>query len=97
MDKIKENKSYLIGLLLTSLVGATIMSFGQDADLPIYLNIPLTTVTAILFSAVIAGLIFGVSWIFTKNASVTRFIKITTVICVVWTLSVILSTIMNLG
>jgi hypothetical protein len=97
MEKSKENKSYLIGLLLTSLVGSTILSFGQDVDLPIYLNIPLTTVTSILFSAGIAGLIFGVSLIFTRNSSLTRFIKITTVICVVWTLSVILSAIMNLN
>lgn len=97
MEKIKEHKDYLIGMTLTCLVGAIVMTFGPNPlDFPILVYIPLTTVTAIILCAIIGGLVLGVSWIFTKNFTLTRFIKFSTVTSVLWTLSVILSTVKNM-
>jgi len=73
------------------------MAFGPNPiDFPILVYIPLTTVTAIILCAIIGGLVLGVSWIFTKNFTLTRFIKFSTVTSVLWTLSVILSTVKNM-
>jgi hypothetical protein len=97
MEKIKEHKDYLIGMVVTCLVGATILAFGPNTDLPIVIYIPLMTVTAILLCAIVGGLALGVSWIFTKSFTLTKFIKFSTVTCVIWTLSVILSTLKNMN
>ena len=97
MEKIKEHKDYLIGMTLTCLVGAIVMTFGPNPiDFPILVYIPLTTVTAIILCAIIGGLVLGVSWIFTKNFTLARFIKFSTVTSILWTLSVILSTVKNM-
>jgi len=97
MEKIKEHKDYLIGMTLTCLIGAIVMTFGPNPiDFPILVYIPLTTVTAIILCAIIGGLVLGVSWIFTKNFTLRRFIKFSTVTSVIWTLSVILSTVKNM-
>ena len=94
---IKEHKDYLIGMTLTCLVGAIVMAFCRNPiDFPILIYIPLTTVTAIILCAIVGGLVLGVSWIFTKNFTLTRFIKFSTVTSVLWTLSVILSTVKNM-
>ena len=94
---IKEHKDYLIGMTLTCLVGAIVLTFGPNPiDFPILIYIPLTTVTAIILCAIVGGLVLGVSWIFTKNFTLTRFIKFSTVTSVLWTLSVILSTVKNM-
>ena len=96
MGKIKEHKDYLIGMTLTCLVGAIVLTFGPNPiDFPVLVYIPLTTVTAIILCAIIGGLVLGASWIFTKNFTLTRFIKFSTVTSVLWTLSVILSTVKN--
>jgi hypothetical protein len=98
MDKIKEHKDYVIGITITALIGAIASSFGpQSVDLPIYINLPLTILTVILMCSLIAVIILALSWIFTKNFTFTRFIKITTVVCFLWTLSSILSTIKNMN
>lgn len=97
MGKIKGHRDYLVGLTLTCLVGAIVMAFGPDPiDLPILIYIPLTTVIAIFICAIIGGLALGVWSIFTKNFTLTRFVKFATVTSVLWTLSVILSTIKNM-
>jgi hypothetical protein len=97
MERIKEHKDYLIGMTLTCLVGAVVLTFGPNPiDFPILIYIPLTTVTAIILCAIIGGLVLGVSWIFTKNFTLTRFIKFSTVTSILWTLSVILSTVKNM-
>ena len=94
---IKEHKGYLLGMLVAGLVGGTVLAFGKSTiDLPILIYIPLASLTAILICALIGVLILGVSWVSTKNFSLTRFIKITAVTCVIWTLTVILSTFKNM-
>ena len=98
MEKIKENKDYLIGLLVTSLIGSVALVFGpSQEDLPILINILLTMVTAILMSFIIGGLIFGISGFFTKNFSFTRLVRISTIVCVVWTIFSVLSTMLHFG
>ena len=97
MERIKEHKDYLIGMTLTCLVGAIVMAFGpKPIEFPILIYIPLRTVSAIILCAIVGGLVLGVSWIFTKNFTLTRFIKFSTVTSVLWTLSVILSTVKNM-
>jgi uncharacterized membrane protein YozB (DUF420 family) len=98
MEQINENKSYFIGMSVTSLVGAIATAFEPNGDdLPIVVSIPLTTVTVVIMSFAIGGLIVGVSWIITKRFSFTRLVKISTVVCVVWTIVSILSAMLNLG
>jgi hypothetical protein len=97
MERIKEHKDYLIGMTLTCLIGAIVMTFGPDPiEYPIVIYIPMRIVSAIIFCAVIGGLVLGVSWIFTKNFTLTRFVKICTVTSVLWTLSVILYTVKSI-
>ena len=98
MEKIKEHKDYFIGMSIISLVGAIAVAFGPNGDdLPIIINILLTTVTVIVIGFIVGGLILGISWIFTKNFLFTRLVRISTIFCVVWTISSIISTILNLG
>lgn len=97
MERVKEQKVYLIGITLTCLLGAVIMTLGPNPiDFPILIYIPLATVTAIILCAIIGGLFLGISWIFTKNFTLTRFLKFSAVTSVLWTLSVILSTVKNM-
>ena len=98
MEGIKEHKDYLIGFLLTCLVGATLLALGPNTiDLPLLVYIPLTTVAAILLCAIVGGLVLVVSWIFTKTFTLRRFIKFSTVTGVLWTLAVILSMLKNMN
>lgn len=95
---IREHKDYLIGFLVTALIGATVMSFGSGTDdYPIVVNIVLMTIGAIIFSSLLGGLILGISWIFTKSFTFNRFIRTSVVVCVVWTLTVIISVIKNMN
>jgi hypothetical protein len=98
MEKIKEHKDYFIGMFITALVGAVAAVFGPNGDdLPIMINIPLTTVTVVIMGFTIGGLIVGISWIFTKTFSFTRLVRISTIVCVIWTISSVLSTMLNHG
>ena len=98
MEHITENKSYFIGMCITSLVGAIATAFEPNGYyLPILVSVPLTTVTIVIMSFAIGGLSVGVSWIFTKRFSFTRLVRISTVVCVVWTIVSILSAMLNLG
>ena len=98
METLKANKDYIFGTLITALVGALASAFGQDeTDLPIVFEVLLTIVTVISFSIGLAAAILGISWIFTKKFSLVRLIKITTIICAVWTLSSVLSAVLNMA
>gem|GEM_PF-3593350 len=98
MEQIKENKSYFIGMFITALIGAIAGVFDPyRVDLPIIVNVLGTTVTVVIMGFIISGLIVGISWIFARKFSFTRLVKISTIVCVVWTVSSILSTMLNLG
>jgi hypothetical protein len=98
MEQIDQNKSYFIGMSITSLVGAIATAFEPSGvDLPIVVSVALTAVTVVIMSFAIGGLIVGISWIFTKRFAFTRLVRISTVVCVVWTIVSILSAMLNLG
>ena len=95
---IREHKDYLIGFLVTALIGATVMSFGSETNnYPLVVNIVLMTIGAIIFSSLLGGLILGFSWIFTRNFTFIRFIRASVVVYIVWTLTVIISVIKNMN
>jgi hypothetical protein len=98
METLKANKDYIFGTLITALVGAVASVFGQDeTDLPIVFEVLLAMVILIPLSIGLAATILGISWIFTRKFSIVRLIKITTIICVVWTLSSVLSAVLNMA
>jgi hypothetical protein len=98
METLKANKDYIFGTLITALVGAIALVFGQDeTDLPIVSEVLLAMVILILLAIGLATTILGISWIFTRKFSLVRLIKITTIICVVWTLSTVLSAVLNMA
>jgi len=85
-------------MFITALIGAIAGVFDPyRVDLPIIVNVLGTTVTVVIMGFIISGLIVGISWIFARKFSFTRLVKISTIVCVVWTVSSILSTMLNLG
>jgi hypothetical protein len=91
-------KDYLIGAIISILIGATALVFQPTSDqfaLPI--QIILGALTALIICSLIAVIILAVSWIFTKNFSLFRFIKIGTIVCVIWSLFSIISLIKNMN
>ncbi|MFM7852913.1 MAG: hypothetical protein ACKO96_13585, partial [Flammeovirgaceae bacterium] len=106
VPQIGHNGWLVAGGQLENFVLSTVIKINKEvhtsmtrspAHLPIIVNVPLTTVTVVIMGFIIAGLIVGISWLFTKTFSFTRLVKIATIVCVVWTISSILSTMLNLG
>jgi Na+/H+-dicarboxylate symporter len=92
MDFIKENKSHIIGIFITILIGAIVDSFSSESyNTPLVENLLMSIAVILTASLVIAGLIVGISWIFTKRFSMTRVIKIMSIVSFMWTTSSILS------
>jgi hypothetical protein len=93
MEKIKEHSDYLIGITITGLIGAIASVFGpKTVNMPIILDILLTTFTVLILCSIIGGIIFGITGVFTKNFTFARFIKTSTIICIVWTITSIIYT-----
>jgi hypothetical protein len=96
MENIKAQKSYLIGILVTTLIGATAIALGPEkTNQSLIVNIVSTTVRVTIMCFLIAGFITGILWIFKKNYSLARFIRIATIVSVIWTISAILSTMLS--
>lgn len=92
-----KHKDYLIGAIVSVIIGATALAFQPTSDqfaLPV--QIILGALTALIICSLIALIILGVSWIFTKDFSLFRFIRIGTIVCVVWAIFSILSFIKSL-
>jgi len=96
MQKIIEHKDYIIGILVIVAVGALFSTFGaKSLDFPPYIHLPMTILMVPLMCSIVAVIVLGLSWVFTKNFTFTRFIKITTAISFLWTLATIISTLKN--
>ena len=95
--KIEDHKNYVVGFLVVALSGAIISSLGSKThDLPVIVDVIGNTIFAILFSALIAGLILSISWMFTRNFTFLRFIRVSVVICAIWALTTIISVVKNM-
>lgn len=93
-----KHKDYLIGAIVSVLIGATALAFQPTSDqfvLPV--QILLGALAVLIICSLIALIILGVSWIFTKDFSLFRFIKIGTIVCVIWSLFSIISLIKSLS
>ena len=91
MEKLKEHKDYLIGLLITALIGAIASALKPNSvGLSFVVDVLLTTFIVIFLCFLIAGRILGISWIFTKNFTLARLIRISIYVCVTWTISAVI-------
>lgn len=94
---VTKHKDYLIGAGVSVLIGATALAFQPTSNqfvLPV--QIMLGALAALALCAVLAVIILGFSWIKTKDFTLFRFIKIWTIVCVVWSLMSIISFIKSL-
>lgn len=90
-------RDYLIGNIVSVLIGATALALQPTSDkfiLPV--QIILGALTALAGCSLIALVILGISWIFTRDFSLARFIKIGTIITIIWSLLSVISVIMKL-
>jgi hypothetical protein len=96
---IRDHRDYIIGIVITSLVGATAVTFGPSAndDFPLAVDIILGTVLILITSSVIGVVILGISWIFTKTFTFQRFVRITAGVCITWTLVTVVGVIMQMA
>lgn len=93
-----KHRDYLIGAGISVLIGATALAFQPTSNqfaLPV--QIILGTLAALALCAVLAVIILGISWIVTKDFTLFRFIKIWTIVCVVWSLMSIISLVKSLS
>jgi len=97
-EKLKEHRSYLIGLFVTALVGASALQLVQpSSNLPVIVDILIMTLIVVWFCFLLSGLIRGVVWIFTKDFNLTKFIRTSVVICLIWTLTSLISVMTGLA
>jgi len=94
---IKEYKDYWIGFLITALLESTISAFSKPTnDFPIIIEVLLGTIVVILISSILGVVILGISWVFTKQFTLFKFLRTSVIICAVLTIFTILSFIKNM-
>lgn len=93
---MRQHRDYIIGAIVSVFIGATALAFQPNTDpFPLPIQIFLGAAFTLLACSLIALVILGVSWLFTKNFSLSRFIRIGTIVCVVWSMLSVLSFVMS--
>lgn len=78
------------------MTGAIVLALHPDNnDFPLIVEILIGTFMLMLFSAVIALPILVISWVFIRDVTLFRFIRISVIVCVVMTLVQIISYLMG--
>ena len=91
-------RDYWVALFISSAIGAIVPNLDKHGDSLPFLASVLLGIFFLIILALVAGLvILAVSWIFTKDFSLLRFMRITATVSIVMTLIFIISLFLELS
>ena len=92
MQELKQNKSYIIGIIIASIIGGVASAVDSHTADPIVIYILGTALVALSSNCFIGFLIHLVTAIFTKKVTINGFFICSAIVSVIWALFAILST-----
>jgi hypothetical protein len=96
MQKRREFYSYLIGTVVSALVGATVAAFNHDKnETSIVSYVLFTAFGAIIVGLSVAAVIILISRLFGNSFSFLRLVRISSIVCFIWMFFTILSQLLS--
>lgn len=95
MEQLREHKGYILGIVITSLIGGIATSFDPKITDGYTLHIFATTMLAIAMNCLIGLVILLVSWIFSRQITISRFFKFSSIICIIWSLTAVINAVLQ--
>jgi hypothetical protein len=94
--KQNEHTGFCVGILITIFIGSCITSFNVNtvgfSAIP---DILLFIILGIFIFTILGLLTSGISWIFTKNFTIKKWLKHVAVMSLIWTFLAIISFVKN--
>lgn len=91
---IKAYKDYWIGFVVISAIGATVLAF-KSREYSLFVEILFGTVMGMIISMLAGLVIFLLTWLFTKDFSFLRFLRISIIVCFILTFTQIIDSFLN--